>query len=343
MSADAPVETVPAVIEAEDDEYNDVESVLGGATASSTVSIGTSILNYRTENGRTYHSYKEGRYLAPNDDAENDRLDLQHHIFSLTFNNKLLIAPIPKEKPLHRVLDVGTGTGIWAIDFADEHPESQVIGVDLSPIQPLFVPPNACFEVDDIEASWTWKTPFDLIHCRMMTGSVKNWPRLIEQSFENLTPGGWLQLADGVFPIRSDDGTMTESSAVLKWARLFTEALSLAGQRIDSALQYKEQLEAAGFVDVEEVVYKWPSNQWPKDRKLKEIGAWQYESWVTGVDAISIAAFTRILGWTPTELEVLLAAVRKEFKDTKIHSYFPIYVVYGRKPESKAPEAATAA
>jgi len=53
----------------------------------------------------------------------------------------------------HRVLDIGTGTGIWAINFgkdsisfdsfvlnlshlADEHPEIEVYGIDLSPIQP---------------------------------------------------------------------------------------------------------------------------------------------------------------------------------------------------------------
>jgi ubiquinone/menaquinone biosynthesis C-methylase UbiE len=37
----------------------------------------------------------------------------------LTFNTKLFTAPIPKEQQLHRVLDVGTGTGIWAIDFGE--------------------------------------------------------------------------------------------------------------------------------------------------------------------------------------------------------------------------------
>jgi ubiquinone/menaquinone biosynthesis C-methylase UbiE len=30
---------------------------------------------------------------------------------------KLFVAPIPKEQKLHRVLDLGTGTGIWAMDF----------------------------------------------------------------------------------------------------------------------------------------------------------------------------------------------------------------------------------
>ncbi len=60
-------------------------------------------------------------------------MDLQHAEFQLIFGGKLFTAPIPKGKTLHRVLDVGTGTGIWAIDFADDHPESTVLGVDFSP------------------------------------------------------------------------------------------------------------------------------------------------------------------------------------------------------------------
>jgi hypothetical protein len=44
--------------------------------------------------------------------------DLQHHLFTLTFDGKLHIAPIEELKGgLHNVLDIGTGTGIWAIDF----------------------------------------------------------------------------------------------------------------------------------------------------------------------------------------------------------------------------------
>ncbi len=76
------------------------------------------------------------------------------------------------------MLDVGTGTGIWAIDFADEHPESEVIGTDLSPIQPSFVPPNLRFEIDDVEDEWIFKNKFDFIHCRMLTGSIADWPRV---------------------------------------------------------------------------------------------------------------------------------------------------------------------
>jgi len=61
-------------------------------------------------------------------------------------------------------------------EFADEHPEVEVIGVDLSPIQPPFVPPNCRFEVDDINKRWTYpKDYFDLVHIRSMSGCVPDW------------------------------------------------------------------------------------------------------------------------------------------------------------------------
>lgn len=160
---------------------------------------------------------KDGKYNFPNDEQELDRLDLQHHLCVRTLNGKLFDAPIPKEQPLQRVLDVGTGTGIWAIDFADEHPEAQVFGIDLSPIQPSFVPPNVQFEIDDLEEPWTFPQPFDFIFARMMVGSFANFPRFFEQSFKNLTPGGWVECMDICNPIKSDDGSMTPDSALSKW------------------------------------------------------------------------------------------------------------------------------
>jgi hypothetical protein len=44
----------------------------------------------------------------------------------LNYDGRLFISPIDQKKQIHSVLDVGTGTGIWAIDFGDEFPESKV-------------------------------------------------------------------------------------------------------------------------------------------------------------------------------------------------------------------------
>jgi hypothetical protein len=45
-----------------------------------------------------------------------------------------------------------------------------------------------------------------------------------------------------------------------------------------------------------------------------------------GLEGLSMAIFTRILGWTKEETEVFLTLVRKDMKDTKIHSYWEMCV-----------------
>ncbi len=86
------------------------------------------------QNGRRYHAFREGAYLVPNDDDEQDRMDLGHHLYRLLLRGDLHLAPIG-DSP-QRVLDLGTGTGIWAMEFADQFQSAEVLGTDLSPIQP---------------------------------------------------------------------------------------------------------------------------------------------------------------------------------------------------------------
>ncbi len=87
-----------------------------------------------------------------------------------------------------------------------------------------------------------------------------------------LNPGGWIELADIVFPIESDDGTVAPDSAIKKWGDLSLEAAKVLGRPLDSGKFYKEQLEAAGFTNVVSTIYKWPQNAWAADKKHKELG-----------------------------------------------------------------------
>jgi ubiquinone/menaquinone biosynthesis C-methylase UbiE len=108
--------------------------------------------------------------------------DLQHTIISMILGDKPYLAPLPDD--ITHALDVGTGTGIWAIEFADQHPSCEVIGTDLSAIQPSWVPPNMKFIIDDAEEQWVFSHKFDYVHTRAMITAVYDWPRFLGQSFE---------------------------------------------------------------------------------------------------------------------------------------------------------------
>ena len=106
---------------------------------------------------------------------------------------------------------------------------------------------------------------------------------------------------------------------------------------IGTALYYEQQLADAGFVNIHVIREKRPLNRWPKDKKYKQLGIWTYENALDGIAAASLAVFTRPtqengLGWSGEELEVLLAGVRRDLRDTRIHSYLPMWVVYAQTP-----------
>ena len=65
---------------------------------------------------------------------ELDRLELTLQMLPICLGDKLYLAPIGNNPG--KVLDVGTGTGIWAIEFGDVHSSAEIIGTDLSATQP---------------------------------------------------------------------------------------------------------------------------------------------------------------------------------------------------------------
>lgn len=95
-------------------EATDIDSTYGQEISTYTASLTSSVLNYRHENGRTYHGYRDGTYLLPNDESEKDRLDMMHEMMLVMLDRQLFLAPIDSPR---RVLDLGTGTGIWAIQL----------------------------------------------------------------------------------------------------------------------------------------------------------------------------------------------------------------------------------
>lgn len=69
--------------------------------------------------------------------------------------------------------------------MGETYPNAEIYGVDISPIQPSWVPPNVKFEIDDVDDDWTWPADhFDLAFSKLMiSGCIGDVKKYLTQAF----------------------------------------------------------------------------------------------------------------------------------------------------------------
>ncbi|EEU45594.1 uncharacterized protein NECHADRAFT_93785 [Fusarium vanettenii 77-13-4] len=308
----------------DDDEVHDDQS-----DRSSLTSLTSSVLNGTVEGGRTYAVYGKEEYGLPMDEAELDRIDMCHTKYCALIGKKRHLAPITNPQ---KILDLGCGTGIWSIEMAEEYPAAEVRYHFCLFIH--WVPPNCRFELDDIEREWTWKEDsFDFVFARDLLLAIRDWPGLIDQAYTHLKPGGWVEFQAIVGLLGSDDDSIPEDSYLRKFSGMMETASSKFGASLTDPMKWKGWLEERGYVNVTEKVFKLPFNPWPKDPRMKILGAWEMENLLSGLEAMVTRMFQKGLGWSDAEVTVFLAFLRKEIKNPRMHGYWPYYVVYAQRPK----------
>lgn len=237
---------------------------------------------------------------------------------------KSYIAPITPA-PEFQVLDVGAGSGVWAMEFARNNPSTHVTGIDLSAIQPTnSVPANCHFQILNAEKDWDFRKSFDFIHSRLLLFGMHDWPRYFRRCFSNLRPGGWVEAQEVNYPLYCDDGSAGPNSALMRWSKVIREAMGKGG--VDSAPgdHFKNYLSDEGFTNVQEKITNWPCSPWSKDEYGKELGRLQRQNMLMMLEGVSTMVLMKHLGWTKQEVEALLQEVRRDLDDLDKHVYIRV-------------------
>ncbi|GAB7356101.1 hypothetical protein MBLNU459_g6706t1 [Dothideomycetes sp. NU459] len=272
------------------------------------------------ENGRQYHNWQRGLYMYPHDEEERHRMDLYHNLFYDKAGIALHTARIPPNGA-PRILDVGCGTGFWAIDMAERYPKAEVLGLDLANIQPAQIPPNVRFQIPfNFESLWSLgQDSWDLIHLQMLCGSVSAWPALYSKIFTHLQPGhGYIEQLEIDFTPRCDDGTLPPDSMLNKWYDYLIQATSQTAKPLSYQPNTRQLLQQAGFTDITEQVIQAPYRAWSADRVQIDIGNFNQTALdlCYGLEALSLGPFSRVFNWTRPEIEAFMAETCLDRKTT---------------------------
>ncbi|KAF9030330.1 hypothetical protein BDZ89DRAFT_1013821 [Hymenopellis radicata] len=165
---------------------------------------------------RWYNPAPGVKYLLPSDEAERERLDLQHEYLTRKLcDGHLIFAPNAALKNDLHVLDSGTGTGIWIIDACSEAPGANFIGIDIQDrLFPAVTLKNASFSVHSVvDLPSDWSNQFDLVNQRLLIAALgeEQWKIALREVHRVLVPGGYVQFIEGVYPWLDNMGPASEA------------------------------------------------------------------------------------------------------------------------------------
>ncbi|KAF5388384.1 hypothetical protein D9615_000795 [Tricholomella constricta] len=126
------------------------------------------------------------------------RLDKLHNGIAAYLHGELSLATIENPK---KILDVGAGSGAWAIQAAQLYPDAEVIAADLAQLPARPLPKNVSYLPLDVlkpyPSEWEQEI-FDVIHLRLV---LYHLPQaaigdVLRRTVGFLKPNGWLLIED---------------------------------------------------------------------------------------------------------------------------------------------------
>ncbi len=257
-------------------------------------------------------------YMLPRHHTEIGRLDIQHYALRAALRGNYAV---PLTDP-RCILDIGSGTGQWAVDMSAEFPRATVVGLDVTPSKG-HESSNYHFVNGDLLAGLPFADCcFDFVHQRLMITAIplSAWPDVVTDMVRVTRSGGFVELVE-IGDRMEPSGPATR--------QLWTLGNRLAAAHgLDSAGLLPRSLDAyvrgAGAVDVERHQVALPVGSWGD-----QVGSLMLADFRALFTRLCVV-FEKRLGVGPGECEELLFAAIQECETYRTNAICT--VVHGRKP-----------
>ncbi|PVF97732.1 S-adenosyl-L-methionine-dependent methyltransferase [Serendipita vermifera] len=260
-----------------------------------------------------------------------------------------------------RILDLGSGTGVWCIEMALKFPHVEVLGIDLKPTSKEGLPPNCSFLVHDINTGLSkFHGLYDLVHCRQSGWGFIDHHASLMESIKCLKPGGMIMFIDPLHMLKEgrtafyDPASSTNPEG--SWHQRMMMLSFHGAQMLGNDIKGGEMDLERGFWDLEECnpntcgavemacpIGDWATSNDPKEAaRLKQIG----ELWYKNIHRIHwhLDKPLKASGRSDKDIEVLRKKNDEEFRDFKHRMAIRIRVVWGQTksgPNTEPNEALT--
>ncbi|KAK5111311.1 hypothetical protein LTR85_012206 [Meristemomyces frigidus] len=209
---------------------------------------------------RTFASFslRNNVYCVPVDEHEEQRQYQLNRIIRDVLDNEIVLAPNfpPPDIDEPQALDCGVGKGAWVEDLLDvgAYPDCEVTGVDIYFGQGDEEDEDDGEDSDDdgvqefIKKRWNLNAPFrddrsrsriraerfDLVNSRLLMDGINTnrWPAYVQDLYNVLKPGGWLQMVELELKFQSDNGRLRldDEGALYSWHRWYYHTMVQDGR-----------------------------------------------------------------------------------------------------------------
>ncbi|KAF7363228.1 Methyltransferase str2 [Mycena venus] len=105
-----------------------------------------------------------------------------------------------------KILEIGAGSGAWAIHAAKLYPEADVLAIDMNPLPARPLPPNLSYQQVNILEPFPFPAgTFDVVHIRLVLIHLPDAFSVLSRIIDLVAPGGWL-LADDLDWVENFEG-----------------------------------------------------------------------------------------------------------------------------------------